>query len=158
MATDDERRAQTFAVASAYQTLLGQQRWDEWIELWAEDGELDFPFAPKGRQRTYRGKAEILAYMSATPGRVAVDGVDKIRFFPMQDPAIAVAELSVKGHIPATGAPYNQSYVLFFETRDGRLWRYREYWNPLISIDAMGGDRDEWAAGFGSPAPDGACE
>ena len=116
---------------------------------------LDFPFAPVGRQRTYRGKREILAYMRATPGRVSIDGVDKIRFFAMHDPEIAVAELTVKGHIPATGAPYNQSYVLFFEARRGKLWRYREYWNPLVSIDAMGGEREDWASGFGSPAPEG---
>lgn len=155
MATEDELRAKTFELASAYQTLLGQGRWEDWIELWAEDGELDFPFAPVGRQRTYRGKREILAYMRATPGRVSIDGVDKIQFFAMHDPEIAVAELTVKGHIPATGAPYNQSYVLFFEARRGKLWRYREYWNPLVSIDAMGGEREDWASGFGSPAPEG---
>lgn len=158
MVTQDEQRAQTLKVASAYQTLLGQQRWAEWIELWAEDGELDFPFAPKGRQRTYRGKAEILAYMSATPGRVAIDAIEAMRLFPMQDPAIVAAELTVKGHIPATGAPYNQSYVLFFEVKDGKLWRYREYWNPLVAIDAMGGDRTEWTAGFGLPALQGEAE
>lgn len=148
--SDDERRTATLGLVSAYQTLLGQGRWDEWIDLWAEDGVLDFPFAPQGRQRVYRGKADILAYMSATPGRVAVDGLEHVRLFPMQDPEIAVAELTIKGHIPATGAGYNQSYVLFFETKDGKLSRYREYWNPLVSIDAMGG-REVWSEGFGSP-------
>ncbi|HEY3889555.1 MAG TPA: nuclear transport factor 2 family protein [Caulobacteraceae bacterium] len=149
---DDDPRAATLQLVRAYQNLLGQKRWDEWIELWAEDGVLDFPFAPAGRQRTYRGKAEILAYMSATPGRVAVDAVDQVRLFPMQDPEIAVVELTIKGHVPTSGAPYDQAYVLFFETKGGKLWRYREYWNPLVSIDAMGG-REAWAAGFGSPAP-----
>lgn len=148
--TDDEIRAATFALVSAYQTLLGQGRWEEWIALWAEDGELDFPFAPKGRQRTYRGKAQILAYMSATPGRVAVDALDQVRAMPMLDPAMAVVELTIKGHIPKTGAAYDQAYVLFFETKGGKLWRYREYWNPLVSIDAIG-DRQAWAEGFGSP-------
>lgn len=148
--TDDDARAATLRLVSAYQTLLGQKRWDDWIALWVEDGELDFPFAPEGRQRRYRGRAEILAYMSATPGRVAVDAVDQARLFPMRDPTVAVAELTIRGHAPATGAPYNQSYVLFFETKGGKLWRYREYWNPLVAIDAMGG-RETWASGFGSP-------
>jgi ketosteroid isomerase-like protein len=136
---EDEIRAATLHLVSAYQTLIGQQNWDAWIELWAEDCELIFPFAPVGRTRIYRGKAEIKAYMSATPGRVAIDGIDHARVFSMQDPTMAVAEVSVRGHIPATGAPYNQSYVLFFETKDGKLWRYREYWNPLVFIDALGG-------------------
>lgn len=155
MANKEDIRAQTLWVVDAYQRLIGQKNWDQWIELWADDGELNFPYAPSGRKRVYRGKAEILAYMRATPGRVAIDSVDQMRFFPMQDPAVAVVELTVKGHIPATAATYNQTYVLFFEVKDGKLWRYREYWNPLISIDAMGGDRDKWAEGFGSPAPKG---
>jgi hypothetical protein len=149
---EDETRAATLRVVAAYQTLLGQKRWDEWIDLWAEDGELDFPFAPEGRRRTYRGKAQILAYMAATPGKMAIDAVDSVTLWPMQDPATAMAELTIRGHIPATGAPYNQSYVLVFETKGGKLWRYREYWNPLVSIDAHGGDRAAWTAAFGSPA------
>ena len=149
---DDPQRAATLRLVSAYQTLLGQKRWDEWIGLWSDDGELDFPFAPAGRQRTYRGKDEILGYMRATPGRVAVDAVDQVRLFPMLDPQLAVAELTIRGHAPATGAPYNQSYVLFFETEGGKLRRYREYWNPLVSIDAQGG-REAWTQGFGWPAP-----
>ncbi len=98
---------------SAYQALLGQKRWDEWIELWTEDGELCFPFAPLGRKSVYRGRPEILAYMSAV-GRVALDALDTVRLFPMQDPHIAVAELTIKGHVPATSAPYNQSVSCFY--------------------------------------------
>jgi hypothetical protein len=149
--TEDEGavREATLRVVRDYQTLLGQKRWDEWSELWAEDGELCFPFAPPGRQSTYRGRAEIRAYMSAV-GRVAVDALESVRLYPMQDPHIAVVELGTKGHATATGAPYDQTYVLFFETKDGKLWRYREYWNPMVSIDALGG-REAWTEGFGSP-------
>jgi ketosteroid isomerase-like protein len=114
-------------------------------------GELCFPFAPLGRKSVYRGRAEILAYMSSV-GRVAADALDTVRLFPMQDLHIAVAELTIKGHAPATGAPYNQTLVLCFETKVGKLWRYREYWNPLVTIDALGG-RETWTDGFGSPDP-----
>ena len=147
---DEALRAATVNIMIAYQTLISQKRFDEWIELWAEDGELDFPFAPAGRKRIYRGKREILAYMSGTTGKVAIDGTESMRLFPMQDPTMAVVELTIKGHVPASGAAYNQSYVLFFEVEDGKLKRYREYWNPLVSIDATG-DRAAWTASFGSP-------
>lgn len=81
-----------------------------------------------------------------------------MRLFPMLDPAVAVVEVTIRGHNPGTGAPYNQSYVLFFETAGGKLRRYREYWNPLISIDAMGGDRGAWVSHFGKAlASDGAA-
>jgi hypothetical protein len=32
---DDDTRAATLRLVSAYQAMLGQKRWDEWIELWA---------------------------------------------------------------------------------------------------------------------------
>jgi ketosteroid isomerase-like protein/alkylhydroperoxidase family enzyme len=148
---DDAVRAATLQLVSAYQALLVEKRWDEWIELWAEDGELCFPFAPLGRKSVYRGRAEIRAYMSAV-SRVTADTVETFRLLPMQDPHVAVIELATKGHAPDTGAPYNQSFVLIVETKDGKIWRYREYWNPLVTIDALG-DRQTWTDGFGSPDP-----
>ncbi len=146
----DQVHSATLKLANDYLTLLSAQRWNEWIAPWADEGELDFPFAPSGRQRSYRGKDEILAYMRATAGRVAIDGIAYSRIFPMQEPQMAIAELAIRGHVPTSGVAYNQSYVAFFETRKGKLWHYREYWNPLVSIDALGG-REAWAAGF---APD----
>jgi hypothetical protein len=43
---DDDVRATTLHLVGAYQALLVEKRWDEWIQLWAEDGELCFAFAP----------------------------------------------------------------------------------------------------------------
>jgi len=147
---DDERRAATLKLMSDYQALIGQGRFDEWIELWADDGVLEFPYAPAGRRRTYQGKADILAYMKHATGRVAADSVEQMRISPMLDPGMAVVELSFKGRVLADDAPYNQSLVIFFEVQDGKLRRHREYWNPLATIDAMGG-REKWTEGFGFP-------
>jgi ketosteroid isomerase-like protein len=149
--TDDDVRATTLQLVGSYQTLLVEKRWEEWIQLWADDGELCFPFAPLGRKSVYRGHAEIVGYMRDV-GRVVVDELVTGRVFPMQDPNVAVVEFTVKGHAAATLAPFNQSYVMFFETRAGKIWRYREYWNPLVTIDALG-DRETWTDGFGSPEP-----
>ena len=148
---DDDVRAATLQLVGAYQQLLVEKRWDEWIQLWAEDAELCFPFAPLGRKSVYRGHAEIVGYMKEV-GRVVVDSLASGRLFAMQDPQIAVAEFTVNGHASDTGTPFNQSYVMFFETKDSKIWRYREYWNPLVTIDALG-DRETWTDGFGSPDP-----
>jgi ketosteroid isomerase-like protein len=147
---DDERRAATRTLMGAYQILLGQGRLDEWIELWSDDGVLEFPYAPAGRRRAYRGKADILAYMKQAAGRIAADAVEQMRVFPMLDPDMAVVELTIKGQAVANDAPYHQSFVIFLEAQDGKVRRHREYWNPLVTIDAIG-DRDAWAAGFGFP-------
>lgn len=150
-ATDDDVRASTLQLVGSYLALLAEKRWDEWIELWADDGELNFPFAPLGRKSVYRGRHEILGYMSDV-GRVVVDSVDTFALLPMQDPLAAAVEFTVKGHAPETGAPFNQTYVILFETKGGKIWRHREYWNPLVTIDALGG-RETWTAGFGVADP-----
>ena len=149
VAEEAEREA-TLKIVEAFMPLIAEKRWDEWIELWDDEGILDFPYAPAGRRGTYAGKAEILAYISALPGKIKIDAFKYFRVFPMLDPKVAVLEFAIDAHVPASGETYNQIGVIFFETRAGKLWRYREYWNPLVSMDAFGG-RDAWVAGFGTP-------
>ena len=141
-------------ILQSYLFLFSQQRWDEWIDLWADDGVLEFPFAPPGRRRRYVGKTDILAYMKAVAvrmeGRIKSEGLDYFHVHPMLDPAMSCVEMGVKGRILETDAPYLQKYISIIETRGGKLSLYREYWNPLVSMDANGG-RDAWTAAFGSP-------
>jgi len=35
------------------------------------------------------------------------------------------------------GQAYNQQYVIVAEARDGKLAHYREYWNALVSAEAL---------------------
>ena len=141
-------------MAQRYLYLFSQQNWDEWIDLWADDGVLEFPFAPPGRRSRYVGKADILAYMKAVAarmaGRVKSEGLDYFTVRPMREATTICLEMGVKGRVLETGAPYNQKYISIIETRDGKLSLFREYWNPIVSMDANGG-REAWTAAFGSP-------
>jgi ketosteroid isomerase-like protein len=141
----DGARRRTLELAQAYQALLGQGHLAEWIELWHDDATLEFPFVPVGHRASYHGKAEILAYMQAASGRIVTDEVSELRLHTGADPEVLVVELGTRGHLVATGAAYDQRYICVFELREGLLWRYREYWNPLVSIEAYGG-REEWEA------------
>ncbi len=143
----DEIRAATMQIVGRYQSLMAQGNWDEWIGLWAEGGILEFPFAPSGRKSLYKGHAEILAYMKAASGKIAIDSVERMCVHPMLDPGMGMVEVSIRGRAVATGAPYPQRYVMVFETENGKLKHYREYWNPLVSMDAFG---EGWAATFGA--------
>ncbi len=120
-----------------YQRLLTEARFGEWIELWADDGVCEFPFASPGRPRLLQGKEQILAYMTAYPSRIFIEGVDKLRVHPALDPNVVVVEMTIKGRAVETDKPYNQQYVIVAETRDGKLTHYREYWNPLVSAEAL---------------------
>jgi hypothetical protein len=136
---DDEQvvRDQTVALIQAYQTLITEQRFEEWIELWAEDGVCEFPFAAEGRPSRLCGKPEILEYMTQYPRRISIEGVDELRVHLGLDPHLAVVELTIRGIATETGKPYNQRFVIVAESKDGKLSHYREYWNPLISAEAF---------------------
>ncbi len=150
----ENERAAIERILQNYLSLFSQQRWDEWIDLWTDDGVLEFPFAPTGRRSRYIGKSDILAYMKAVAvrmvGRVKVEELEYLHVHPMLDPATICMEMGLKGRILETGAPYHQKYISIVETKGGKLSLYREYWNPIVSMDANGG-RDAWTAAFGSP-------
>lgn len=155
MSKDPQTKSDSFQqLVQRYLQLFAQQNWGEWISLWAEDGVLEFPFAPVGRRARYVGKADILAYMQATAarmaGRITVEGLTSFVIRPMLDPRVACLEMAVKGRILENDAPYLQKYIAIIETKDEKIGLYREYWNPLVSIDANGG-REAWTAAFGSP-------
>ena len=139
----EELRNQTLKKAQSYLELLQAQDWDKWIKLWADDAILEFPFAPKNRPSTYRGKKDILTYMSSTTRSIVVDSVAGLKISPMLDPNNIVVELTINGHLKSNGAAYNQQYVTFFEFESGKIKQYREYWNPIVSIEAYG-SYDEW--------------
>jgi len=136
--TDDEGiRLETLTLMQQYQRLLTEARFSEWIELWADDGVCEFPFASLGRPRLLQGKEQILAYMTAYSSRIFIEGVDKLRVHPALDPNVVVVEMTIKGRAVETDKPYNQQYVIVAETRDGKLTHYREYWNPLVLAEAL---------------------
>ncbi|HEY2486857.1 MAG TPA: nuclear transport factor 2 family protein [Candidatus Binataceae bacterium] len=130
----DELRAQTLKLLQSYHALIVERRFDEWIELWAEDGTCEFPYAPEGRPRVLQGKNAILAYMTGYPEWIAIDSIAEMRVHAMHDPELAVVEMAIKGRALTTGRPYNQRYVIVVEARNGKIWRYREYWNPLVTL------------------------
>ena len=55
------------------------------------------------------------------------------------DPHAVIVELQIDCSILTSGKPYNQRYVTFFQLTNGRIQHYREYWSPLITMEAMGG-------------------
>jgi len=138
----EPRRRTAVQVASDYQALLAAGRWAEWIELWADDAVCEFPYAAEGRPRRLEGRAEILEYMRAAGGRFTIDAVDHLVLHEGRDDTRLVVEMAIRGHVLASGAPYDQQYVSVFAVADGRLQHYREYWNPLVGQAAFG-DRTE---------------
>lgn len=98
--------------------------------IWATDGVIEFPYAGSvGSATRLDGLEEIMGYF----GGLGIFG--EFVFGERRGWQLGgghwLVEMHASSTILATGAPYEQDYVVRFRTgADGRLTWMREYWDP----------------------------
>ncbi|MPY52385.1 nuclear transport factor 2 family protein [Streptomyces acidicola] len=116
-----------------------------WVGLWAEDGVMEFPFAPQGWPRRLEGKEAIDAYMRPYPDHIDVHDFPDVRIHQTTDPQTIVVEMRGVGRLVETDSPYDMTYIAVVTVQDGLITSYRDYWNPLAAgepgIDFTGSSR-----------------
>ncbi|MCK1819199.1 nuclear transport factor 2 family protein [Streptomyces sp. XM83C] len=110
-----------------------------WVDLWAEDGVAEFPFAPDGWPRRLEGKEAVAAYMRHHPDHFDLHDFPDLHIHRTDDPHTVVAETRGVGRLVQTGAPFDMTYIVVVTVRGGRIASYRDYWNPL-AVQAPGAD------------------
>ncbi|CAL9664520.1 nuclear transport factor 2 family protein [Streptomyces sp. enrichment culture] len=110
-----------------------------WIGLWAEDGVMEFPFAPPGWPARLTGRDAIAAYMRHYPDHIDLHDFPEVRIHQTTEPDTIVVEMRGVGRIVESGDPYDMTYIAVVSVRDGRFTSYRDYWNPL-AVQAPGLD------------------
>ncbi|MER5883393.1 nuclear transport factor 2 family protein [Streptomyces sp. NPDC001941] len=115
-----------------------------WIALWAEDGLMEFPFAPPGWPGRLEGRDAIAAYMRPYADHIDLRDFPELRVHETADPDTVVAEMRGVGRLVKTGEPFDMAYIAVVTVRDGRFTAYRDYWNPL-AVQAPGADFTEGA-------------
>jgi len=101
------------------------------VDMCADDVVFEFPFAPPGRPARVEGKPALGEYLRGISGRMRIEGVSNLEIHETVKPEVAIIEMTLTGTVTATGAPYEQSYVVILTVRGGLIARYRDYWNPL---------------------------
>ncbi|SDP25940.1 nuclear transport factor 2 family protein [Lentzea jiangxiensis] len=101
--------------------------------LWAEDGVVEFPFAPPSWPARLEGRAAIEDYLRDYPETLDIRGFPKQVVHQTTDAGVLIAEFDAEGVVVATGKPYRASYIAVITTRDGEIAHYRDYWNPLLA-------------------------
>lgn len=128
------RARQTFKHHLEY---LSSGRIPEWVNLFTKDGVLEFPYPPTGTPDYFKGHAALYDYMQHFPETFRLKFVN-VRFHETADPALVIAEFNSEGIAISTGKSYNQTYISVVETRDGKISHYKDFWNPLIGMEALG--------------------
>jgi len=122
------REALRDKLASQAQTLL---------EMCSEDVVFEFPYHPPGFQARVEGRRALEAYLPTVSKLISIESMTLNHAFISAEGDMAAIEFSCKGHSPETKAPYDQDYVSIIELKDGRISRYRDYWNPLVVLSAI---------------------
>lgn len=121
---------------------------DGMLDLFADDVVFEFPYAPDGLPKWLEGRAALAAHLA----RIG----PLLSFWTMELGNVhaagetVVIEFSCTGQGTATGVPYNQTYISVVTLRDGRIAHYRDYWNPLVVLAALGGTEAAAAAFAGA--------
>ncbi|MFI7211566.1 nuclear transport factor 2 family protein [Micromonospora maritima] len=115
---------------------LSSGRIEEWVDLFTEDGVLEFPYGPAGFPQKVVGKQALFDYMQNFPEHFKVEFVD-LHFHETVDPTLVIAEFKSVGQALSTGKPYNQTYISVVETVEGKISRYVDFWNPLVAAEAL---------------------
>ncbi|WP_017601348.1 nuclear transport factor 2 family protein [Nocardiopsis lucentensis] len=115
-----------------------------WVDLWDDDGVLEFPFAPDGWPRRLDGRAAVADYMRDYPDHIDLHGFPHVEIHQTTDPRTIVVEMRGVGRLVSGDDPFDTTYVAVVRVEDGRITRYRDYWNPLAvlrspEIDFTGG-------------------
>ncbi|MFW2853584.1 nuclear transport factor 2 family protein [Sphingomonas sp. TX0543] len=109
------------------------------VEMMADDGVMEFPYAPAGLATRLEGRAAIAGHLEEAGKMIAFDRMGEPVVHPSTDPDIVVLEFEGFGRGVTTGEPYDQSYISVIRTSGGRIVHYRDYWNPLVALRATKG-------------------
>jgi ketosteroid isomerase-like protein len=106
-----------------------------WTDLWAEDGTMEFPFAPQNWPGRLSGRPAIAAYMRDYPEHIDLTAFPDLRIHRTTDEDTIVVEMRGVGSLVRTGRPFDMTYIAVVTVRDGLFASYRDYWNPLAVLE-----------------------
>lgn len=110
---------------------------DNLLDLFTNDVIFEFPYAPDGLPTQLEGVTALSAHLEKLGPLIAFGPMELGNVYAVGETVIF--EFSCNGRGVNTGASYNQAYISVVTLREGRIARYRDYWNPLVVLTALGG-------------------
>ncbi|MEM8682279.1 MAG: nuclear transport factor 2 family protein [Pseudomonadota bacterium] len=112
------------------------------LDMMADDCVFEMPYAPPGFIRRIDGRDALERYLAALPGLIDIEDMFDLRIHESIDPNTVILEFRGEGQ-GQTGAPYDQQWISVIETRGGHIARYVDYWDPLVTLNAVGDARPD---------------
>jgi uncharacterized protein len=124
------------SLTTMFKAILGsrvEQDARDLLDLFAEDGSMEFPFALEGRPKRVEGRAALEEYLRSLNARWAVDSYSDPVVHWTKDPNVVIVEFSVKGHMRDGGQAHDQVYIDVLTLGNGKIKNFRDYWNPMLT-------------------------
>ena len=119
------------------------------VDMFAEHGVMEFPFSPAGTVQRLEGRAAVIRHLGQLSALMEFDEMHDLLVHPSLEADVFVLEFGCTGRGVQTGEPYDQRHISVIRVREGQIVHYRDYWNPLIVLSAVGG-REALNAAMGS--------
>ncbi|MDD1723648.1 MAG: nuclear transport factor 2 family protein [Methanospirillum sp.] len=118
--------------AQRYLSLVKGESIDSWINIWADDAVVEFPYAPDPNPRRLEGKKAIYEYYKDISPVFELLREKPLVSYLSTDPHVGVFEISLEFFIRSTGKDYIQDYISVVRVSDdGLIVFYREYFDPV---------------------------
>ncbi|ADO56429.1 MULTISPECIES: nuclear transport factor 2 family protein [Paenibacillus] len=133
----DDAKQQAQAVMHKFTSNLLEENMEQWISLFDDNAVFEFPYAPKHFVQVLQGKAAIYEYIKEFPSILRIQHFSSPTIHTTTDPSLFVAEFASEAQAVSTGKPYNQTYISVIKLKNGKISHYKDYWNPLVALEAL---------------------
>ncbi|MFI6262916.1 nuclear transport factor 2 family protein [Micromonospora sp. NPDC051006] len=117
-----------------------EQNTETFVNLFAADGYIEWPYLPAGMPDRVEGRDQIREFLTARAnGLVKFDEYRNTVIHETTDSEVVIVEYEAHGTVIPTGAPLHQTIVAVLRIRDGLVVSYRDYLNPLVLAEALAG-------------------
>ena len=113
----------------------------DFADMMADDGVMEWPFAPPGYPSRIEGRQALAAYLVDLGSVLAIDRISEPEVYLMGDSGPVILQFECEGRGLKSDRPYHQRYVSIITMENGKIARYRDYWNPLHLLEAV--DRND---------------
>lgn len=136
MCTTEEGEARRAVVDTLFEDFTAG-RIDDCVSAFTPDLQMDVPWQAPGMTRRCRTPHELHALLTWTYSNFVPFAITASRSWTLEPDGLAVL-YATDAMRERTGRPYQNEYVGLFFFDNGRISRWVEYHNPMITIVALG--------------------
>ncbi|SCF01474.1 nuclear transport factor 2 family protein [Micromonospora mirobrigensis] len=115
-----------------------EQDTERFVDLFAPDGYIEWPYLPAGIPGRVEGRDQIREFLTAhANGLVKFDEYRDTVIHETTDPQVVIVEYEAHGTVIPTGASLHQKIIAVLRIRDGLVVAYRDYLNPLVLAETL---------------------